>query len=64
MTAPRIHFAMLKVVDGMFLLGGIHAEHADTVTANEVCTIVDTDTVNCESVGTKFGLGLRSEASS
>ena len=58
MTTPRVMFAVLKVVDGMFLVGGIHPDHSDNVTANEVCTIVDTDTVNCEVVGTKFGLGL------
>ena len=48
----------MQVVDGMYLLGGLHPYSMHKVTANEVCTIVDTDTVKCEVVGDKSELGL------
>ena len=57
-TTLRSDFGMLQVVDGMYLLGGLHPNSLHKVTANEVCTIVDTDTVKCEVVGDKAELGL------
>ena len=58
MTTSRRDFSLLEVVDGMYLLGGVTPKLPDTVTANEVCTIVDTDTVECEVVGDKSELRL------
>ena len=58
MTTSRRYFGLLEVVNGMYLLGGVHPESSDKVTANEVCTIVDTDTVECEVVGDESELGL------
>ena len=57
-TTLRVQFGLMQVVDGMYLLGGLHPHSLHKVTANEVCTIVDTDTVKCEVVGDKSELGL------
>ena len=54
----RYNFGMLEVVDGMYLLGGLSPISLHEETANEVCTIVDTDRVGCEIVGGKSELGL------
>ena len=54
----RYNFGMLEVVDGMFLLGGLSPISLHEETANEVCTIIDTDRVECEIVGGKSELGL------
>ena len=43
----------MEVVDGMFLIGGVNPESFKEVTANEICSIVDTDTVECQVVGDK-----------
>ena len=58
MTTSRAFFDLLEVVDGMYLLGGTHPETLDTIIANEVCTVVHTDKVECEIVGGKTELGL------
>ena len=58
MTTSRRDFSLLEVVDGMYLLGGVTPKLPNRVTANEICTIVDTDTVECEVVGDKSELRL------
>ena len=54
----RYNFGMLEVIDGMYLVGGLSPMSLHEETANEVCTIVDTDRVECEIVGDKSELGL------
>ena len=58
MTTSRLFFGLLELVDGVYLLGGATPRSFSGVTANEVCTIVDTDTVECEVVGDKSKLRL------
>ena len=54
----RFNFGLIEVVDGIYLLGGLHPQSLHEVTANEVCRIIDTDRVECEIVGDKSELGL------